>query len=91
MSLLFLLGKKIFTDSSLSSRHVNNWNKDQYACGAYSYDTLNDGEIKEDMKSGIENTLFFAGEGWFHGLELGTVEAALHSGRDTARYILAHF
>lgn len=75
----------------LKGWHVNNWNKDQYACGAYSYDTLNDGEIKEDMKAGFQNTLFFAGEGWFHGLELGTVEAALHSGRDTARYILAHF
>lgn len=54
-------------------------------------DTIKDGEIKETMRAGIENTVFFAGEGWFDGLESGIVEAALHSGRDTARHIIAHY
>lgn len=75
----------------LKGWYVNNWNKGPYALGAYSYDTIKGGEVKEAMKAGIGNTLFFAGEGWFHGLELGTVEAALHSGRDTARHIIAHY
>lgn len=75
----------------LKGWHVNNWNKGPYARGAYSYDTVNSGEIKEVMKAGIDNTIYFGGEGWFHGLELGTVEAALHSGRDTAKQMIAHF
>ncbi len=73
----------------LKGWYVNNWDKGTYARGAYSYDTINGGEVKESMKVGIENTLFFAGEGWFHGLELGTVEAALKSGRETAFRILS--
>jgi monoamine oxidase len=75
----------------LKSWYVNNWDKDAYACGAYSYDTVNDHEIKEAIKSGFENKLFFAGEGWFDGLALGTVEAALTSGKETAKHIIAHF
>ena len=75
----------------LKGWYVNNWDKGPYALGAYSYDTINGGDVKEAMKKGIENTLFFAGEGWFHGLELGTVEAALYSGRETAHFIIAHY
>ena len=75
----------------LKSWYVNNWNKDVYACGAYSYDTINDHEVKEAIRSGFENKLFFAGEGWFDGLALGTVEAALTSGKETAKHIVTHF
>ena len=90
LSAIFDISKETIK-GQLKGWYVNNWDKGMYARGAYSYDTIKGGEVKETMKTGIENTLFFAGEGWFHGLELGTVEAALHNGRDTARYILAHF
>jgi monoamine oxidase len=75
--------------NNLKGWYVNNWAKGTYAKGAYSYDTLNGSEIKASMKTGIQNTIFFAGEGWFDGLELGTVEAALHNGREIAHTIIA--
>ena len=41
------------------------------------------------LKAPVEETIFFAGEGLYEGLEIGTVEAALHSGRETAHWIIA--
>ena len=37
------------------------------------------------------DTLYFAGEGLFEGTAIGTVEAALVSGRDAAYKIIAGF
>jgi len=36
-----------------------------------------------------ENTIFFAGEGLYDGPEMGTVEAALVSGKEVAKAMLA--
>jgi hypothetical protein len=43
------------------------------------------------LKQSVEHTIYFAGEGLVDGPEIGTVEAALSSGRDTARQLIAHF
>jgi monoamine oxidase len=37
----------------------------------------------------VDNTLFFAGEGLYEGSLMGTVEAALASGKEVVKKILA--
>lgn len=71
--------------------HVANWINDPYSCGGYSYDVVNGDAIKQIIKEPVENTIFFAGEGLFNGPEIGTVEAALSSGRETAHKMVASF
>jgi monoamine oxidase len=75
--------------SHLKAHYVNNWYKGSYAKGAYSYTTVNDSKARTALKKGIERTVYFAGEGWNDGLQIGTVEAALQSGRDIAYQIIA--
>jgi monoamine oxidase len=75
--------------SMLKAHYINNWYKGPYAKGAYSYATVDDSAARIAMKKGIVRTLYFAGEGWNDSLQIGTVEAALQSGRDTAHQIVA--
>ncbi|HTM91804.1 MAG TPA: NAD(P)/FAD-dependent oxidoreductase [Flavisolibacter sp.] len=73
----------------LKAWHVANWVTDPFSCGGYSYDVVNGKESKQIIKQPIDNTIFFAGEGLYDGPEIGTVEAALYSGRETAHRIIA--
>jgi len=75
----------------LKGWHVANWVNDPYSCGGYSYEVVNGSKIKQVLKQSIENTIFFAGEGLIDGPEIGTVEAALSSGRETAHRMIAGF
>lgn len=75
----------------LKAWHVVNWVKDPYSCGGYSYEVVNGSAIKKILKQSVENTIFFAGEGLIDGPEIGTVEAALKSGREMAYQIIAAF
>lgn len=78
-------------NSKLKSFHVANWVKDPYCFGGYSYDVVNGSNAKKILKEAVEDTIYFAGEGLFEGLEIGTVEAALVNGRDTAHQVIASF
>jgi len=40
------------------------------------------------LKQSIQNTIYFAGEGLHGGPEIGTVEAALISGQETAKRLI---
>lgn len=73
----------------LKGWHIANWVKDPFSCGGYSYEVVNGKEIKQVIKQPIDNTIFFAGEGLYNGPEIGTVEAALYTGRETAHEIIA--
>jgi monoamine oxidase len=75
----------------LKSWHVANWVNDPYSCGGYSYEVVNGSEIKQALLKSIENTIYFAGEGLYDGPEIGTVEAALSTGRETAYQMITHF
>lgn len=75
----------------LKGWHIANWVNDPFSCGGYSYDVVNGSKFKQIIKQPIENTIFFAGEGLIDGPEIGTVEAALRSGRETAHEIVASF
>ena len=71
--------------------HVANWVDDPYSCGGYSYDVVNGNKIKQIITEPTEDTLYFAGVGLYVGPEIGTVEAALYMGMDTAHKMIAGF
>lgn len=75
----------------LKGWHVANWATDIYNCGGYAYDVVNGSSLRKTLKSPVANTLFFAGEALFEGPEIGTVEAALDSGLETAHQIIVSF
>jgi monoamine oxidase len=63
------------------------WGRDPFARGAYSYATPQSREAQRELKKGC-GRIFFAGEALYAGPDMGTVEAALASGRETAETIL---
>lgn len=66
-----------------------NWGNDPFALGAYSYATPKTREAQSALKRPDGGAVFFSGEALYAGPEMGTVEAALASGRETAQNILA--
>lgn len=88
---------KIFTidmaslKNKLKAWHVANWINEPFSCGAYSYEALNGRQLQQIIKQPLENTVFFSGEGLHEGVEIGTVEAALKTGRNAAHQIVAGF
>jgi monoamine oxidase len=72
----------------LAARGIN-WANDPFARGAYSYATVRSREALSSFWSARGGPVVFAGEALYRGAERGTVEAALASGLDAARAILA--
>ena len=66
-----------------------NWGNDPFARGAYSYATPRTREAQSVLKKSNGDAIFFSGEALYAGPDMGTVEAALASGQETARTILA--
>jgi monoamine oxidase len=66
-----------------------NWAHDPFARGAYSYATPKTREAQSVLAGSDCAPIFFSGEALYRGPDMGTVEAALASGRETARIILA--
>jgi monoamine oxidase len=74
--------------SSLIAARAINWGKDPFARGAYSYPTLQTREAQSVLKEPNGDAIFFSGEALYAGPVMGTVEAALASGQETAQTIL---
>jgi monoamine oxidase len=72
----------------LQSWHIFNWTKDPFTRGSYAYSTINTSKARQILMAPVENTLFFAGDAFYDGNEMGTVEAALISGQRAARELL---
>lgn len=70
--------------SKIHAAKVINWMKDPFALGAYAYKTVETSQVIEVLSQPVENTVFFAGEAYYEGPEMGTVEAALASGENVA-------
>lgn len=66
-----------------------NWGNDPYARGAYSYATPATRDALATLKDPGDRTVLFTGEALYAGPDMGTVEAALASGAETAKAILA--
>ena len=65
-----------------------NWGNDPFARGAYSYATPRTREAQSVLRKPDAGGIFFSGEALYAGPVMGTVEAALASGRETAQTIL---
>jgi monoamine oxidase len=72
----------------VASRAIN-WGNDPFARGAYSYATPKTRAAQLTLKEADGTAIFFAGEALYAGTDMGTVEAALASGLETTRAILA--
>ena len=72
----------------LEAQFVFDWQKEIFSQGAYSYPKPGSLQAIKELKKPVDNCLFFAGEAIFEGDSPGTVEAALHSGRESALAIL---
>ena len=67
---------------------VINWLADPWARGAYAYKTVTTAHALEVLSRPVEDTIYFAGEAFYGGPEMGTVEAALSSGKTVAAQCL---
>lgn len=71
-------------ETNIVKRHLANWGSDPYALGAYSYPTVQTAQALSILSKPWKETLYFAGEHLYNGPAMGTVEAALISGRNVA-------
>ena len=74
--------------SDLVASAAINWGNDPFARGAYSYATPKTREAQAALKEPDGGRVLFSGEALYAGPDMGTVEAALASGRETAQAIL---
>lgn len=73
--------RKATLESILEDARIINWTADPFTRGSYSYATVHTESAKPVLCAPVADTLFFAGEGLFEGALMGTVEAALASGK----------
>ena len=74
---------------SLIAARAINWGNDPFARGAYSYATPETRAAQLALREPQGASIWFAGEALYAGPDMGTVEAALASGLETAQAILA--
>ncbi len=72
----------------LVAQRAINWGNDPFARGAYSYATPQTRDAQRLLKRLDLGAIFFSGEALYAGPDMGTVEAALASGVETAQAIL---
>jgi monoamine oxidase len=65
-----------------------NWGNDPFARAAYSYATPKTRQALATLKRPDDGLILFSGEALYAGRDMGTVEAALASGHETAHAIL---
>jgi monoamine oxidase len=80
------------TPADIQSRihhwHIADWTQDLHTHGAYAYATVETTNALALVTKPIQDTIYFAGEAMYAGPSMGTVEAALTSGRETAERIV---
>jgi monoamine oxidase len=74
--------------SLLISASIINWTADPFTRGSYTYATIDTDAAQKVLSIPVAGTLFFAGEGLYEGVLMGTVEAALASGEKAAAKML---
>ena len=82
---------KVDTDklkNNLIASHVVNWTIDPFTLGSYAYDKLESAEARKVLNTPIDHTIYFTGEYLYDGPAMGTVEAALTSGIETAQKLI---
>ncbi len=72
----------------LKHSFIFNWKKEPWSRGAYSFALAGFDDAKAACRRSIEQRLYFTGEAYYEGPFPGTVEAAIVSGKNTARQLL---
>src|SRR5579871_2187406 len=85
---VFGLAPSRLHENLVAARAID-WAKEKFSRGAYSYATPATREAQARLTSANARLVFFSGEALYRGRDMGTVEAALASGMETARAILA--
>src|SRR6202790_3882098 len=85
---IFSIDPKQLMRNLVAARAIN-WAHDPLAGGAYSYATPETRAAQAVLSSPEGRVIFFSGEALYRGRDMGTVEAALTGGLETARTILA--
>jgi monoamine oxidase len=75
--------------SDLVASQATNWGNDPFARGAYCFATPKTRQAQSALRKPDPGGVLFSGEALYTGPDMGTVEAALASGRETAQAILA--
>ncbi|MGH6981041.1 MAG: flavin monoamine oxidase family protein [Stellaceae bacterium] len=73
---------------TLTASRAIHWGRDRFARGAYSYATPDSHAAQEELSKPL-GAIYYAGEALYRGADMGTVEAALANGKETAARILA--
>lgn len=87
LATIFGLSPRELRQDLLAARAID-WARDPFAGGAYSYATPESRRAQSRLAGPEGGAVFFSGEAMYRGRDMGTVEAALASGRDTARAVL---
>ena len=85
---IFNLPLHHITRDLITSQAIN-WGLDAFARGAYSYATPETRQAQTALRKLDAGAVFFSGEALYAGRDMGTVEAALANGTETAQAILA--
>ncbi|MGH7040424.1 MAG: flavin monoamine oxidase family protein [Stellaceae bacterium] len=85
---IFALPVERLAQGLVAARAID-WGRDPFARGAYSYATPRTREAQKVLRMPVGGVLFFSGEALYEGPDMGTVEAALASGRESAQAILS--
>ena len=80
-----------FIEDRIESLVISNWAADAFACGAYSYSTLDTIWARKILSQPVEDTIYFGGEALYKGKEAGTVEGALANGFHVAKKIIIFY
>lgn len=84
---IFGLPAQQLKQDMIAARAID-WGKDPFARGAYSYATLGTRQAQSELARWDGGAVLLSGEAHYRGPDMGTVEAALASGVETARTIL---
>jgi len=84
---IFGLDARQLTRNLVAARAIN-WAHDPLAGGAYSYATPETRAAQAALSRSDGGPVVFSGEALYRGRDIGTVEAALASGLETARTLL---
>jgi monoamine oxidase len=80
-------GTKVDVAGELEAAYVHHWQRDPFARGAYSYETVGGGNSRAQLAKPLKSTLFFAGEAT-DVEESTTVAGALRSGKRAAQEVI---
>lgn len=89
LSNIFKMETNVLRDK-LIAWEVANWTAEPYTRGSYAYDKVKSPKTRNILLQPVKNAIYFAGEYLYDGPAIGTVEAALTSGKNAAEMVLKY-